>query len=275
MIGFALRWEGQQHGVLWISGDTVLYDGVREVADRLQVDTAILHLGGVRFPVTGPAALHDDRRATRSSSAVSSGRTPRSRSTTRAGSTSGRAATAIEREFAGAPEDIRAQRPLAADRRGGRGGGLRDGKQRKSFAKRAFHALMIWTFAAEDPATPGHAREAVRAFAADQGADSDTLAAIELCVSEAVNNAVLHAYREAGRRGPVEVEVRRPNGYLCLYVRDHGCGLRRREDSPGLGLGLPLIAESAWRSTCGRRATAGPRSGCASTSAAGVRGAAV
>ena len=37
VIGFALRWEGQEHGVLWISGDTVLYDGVREVADRLQV----------------------------------------------------------------------------------------------------------------------------------------------------------------------------------------------------------------------------------------------
>jgi L-ascorbate metabolism protein UlaG (beta-lactamase superfamily) len=54
VTGFALRWEGQEHGVLWISGDTVLYDGVREVADRLQVDTALLHLGGVRFPITGP-----------------------------------------------------------------------------------------------------------------------------------------------------------------------------------------------------------------------------
>jgi len=54
VIGFALRWEGQEHGVLWISGDTVLYDGVREVADRLEVDTALLHLGGVRFPISGP-----------------------------------------------------------------------------------------------------------------------------------------------------------------------------------------------------------------------------
>jgi len=54
VIGFALRWEGQQHGVLWISGDTVLYDGVRQVARRLRVGTALLHLGGVRFPVTGP-----------------------------------------------------------------------------------------------------------------------------------------------------------------------------------------------------------------------------
>jgi L-ascorbate metabolism protein UlaG (beta-lactamase superfamily) len=54
VIGFALRWEGQENGVLWVSGDTVLYDGVRQVADRLQVGTALIHLGGVRFPVTGP-----------------------------------------------------------------------------------------------------------------------------------------------------------------------------------------------------------------------------
>ncbi|MGE0068100.1 MAG: MBL fold metallo-hydrolase [Solirubrobacterales bacterium] len=54
VIGFALAWEGQEHGLLWISGDTVLYDGVREVADRLDVGTALLHLGGVRFPISGP-----------------------------------------------------------------------------------------------------------------------------------------------------------------------------------------------------------------------------
>jgi L-ascorbate metabolism protein UlaG (beta-lactamase superfamily) len=54
VIGFALAWEGQEHGVLWITGDTVLYDGVREVAERVRVNTALLHLGGVRFPVTGP-----------------------------------------------------------------------------------------------------------------------------------------------------------------------------------------------------------------------------
>jgi L-ascorbate metabolism protein UlaG (beta-lactamase superfamily) len=54
VIGFALRWDGQEHGVLWITGDTVLYDGVREVAGRLPVDVALVHLGGVRFPITGP-----------------------------------------------------------------------------------------------------------------------------------------------------------------------------------------------------------------------------
>ncbi len=54
VVGFALRQDGAEGGAFWISGDTVLYDGVREVADRLDVETAVVHLGGVRFPVTGP-----------------------------------------------------------------------------------------------------------------------------------------------------------------------------------------------------------------------------
>ncbi|MGH7584975.1 MAG: MBL fold metallo-hydrolase [Gemmatimonadales bacterium] len=55
VIGFALQWDGQEHGTFWISGDTVLFAGVRQVADRVRVGTALLHLGAVRFPVTGPA----------------------------------------------------------------------------------------------------------------------------------------------------------------------------------------------------------------------------
>lgn len=53
VIGFALGWSGQQHGLLWFSGDTVLFDGVREVAEQIDVGVAVLHLGSVRFPVTG------------------------------------------------------------------------------------------------------------------------------------------------------------------------------------------------------------------------------
>ncbi len=53
VVGFALRREGDD-GALWITGDTVLYDGVREVAGRVPVDVAVLHLGGVRFGITGP-----------------------------------------------------------------------------------------------------------------------------------------------------------------------------------------------------------------------------
>ena len=54
VIGFALRWDGQEHGALWFSGDTVLYDGVRQVASRLDIGTVVLHLGSVQFGLTGP-----------------------------------------------------------------------------------------------------------------------------------------------------------------------------------------------------------------------------
>jgi L-ascorbate metabolism protein UlaG (beta-lactamase superfamily) len=54
VIGFSLRWDGQRHGTVWISGDTVLHRGIREVAQRIDVGTALVHLGGVRFPITGP-----------------------------------------------------------------------------------------------------------------------------------------------------------------------------------------------------------------------------
>jgi L-ascorbate metabolism protein UlaG (beta-lactamase superfamily) len=54
VVGFALGWAGQPHGRFWISGDTVLFAGLRQVVERLPVDTALLHLGGVRFPLTGP-----------------------------------------------------------------------------------------------------------------------------------------------------------------------------------------------------------------------------
>jgi hypothetical protein len=56
VIGFALGWEVQAHGKLWITGDTVLYDGLRQVADHLRVDTALLHLGCERFRSPGRCA---------------------------------------------------------------------------------------------------------------------------------------------------------------------------------------------------------------------------
>jgi L-ascorbate metabolism protein UlaG (beta-lactamase superfamily) len=106
VVGFALRWDGQEHGTLWISGDTVLYDGVRQVAERLQVDTALLHLGAVRFPVTGPLRYTMTAR-----DAVELCRLVRPRTAIpihyegwkhfRQGR------EAIEREFERAPEDIR------------------------------------------------------------------------------------------------------------------------------------------------------------------------
>jgi L-ascorbate metabolism protein UlaG (beta-lactamase superfamily) len=106
VIGFALRWEGQEHGQLWISGDTVLYDGVREVAGRIQVDIALLHLGGVQFPVTGPV-----RYSMTAKDAVELCGLVRPRTAIPIHYEGWRhfrqGREAIEREFAKAPEDIR------------------------------------------------------------------------------------------------------------------------------------------------------------------------
>lgn len=92
--------------MLWISGDTVLYDGVRQVADRLQVDTALLHLGCVRFPVTGPV-----RYSMTAQEAVELCRLMRPRTAIPVhyeGWTHFRQGRdAVEREFANAPQDIR------------------------------------------------------------------------------------------------------------------------------------------------------------------------
>ncbi len=54
VTGFALEWEGQNTGVFWITGDTVRYRRLREVSERLAVDTMLLHLGSVKFGLTGP-----------------------------------------------------------------------------------------------------------------------------------------------------------------------------------------------------------------------------
>lgn len=50
VIGFMLEWEGRQNGAFYISGDTVYFDGIEEIARRFKVHTAILHVGKAGFP---------------------------------------------------------------------------------------------------------------------------------------------------------------------------------------------------------------------------------
>jgi len=52
--GFILEWAGQKHGALYISGDTVWFNGLREIGERFKIGTAILHIGGAQFPIMGP-----------------------------------------------------------------------------------------------------------------------------------------------------------------------------------------------------------------------------
>lgn len=99
----------------------------------------------------------------------------------------------------------------------------------------------------ELPAAPesvAAARAAVREFAAAQGVDDVVLTDVALAVSEAVTNAVLHAF--VGREpGKVRVSVAAGPDELTVVVTDNGIGMRPRTDSPGLGLGLPTIGRLA------------------------------
>ena len=70
-----------------------------------------------------------------------------------------------------------------------------------------------------------------------------TLSDIKLAVTEACTNVVVHAYPQA--EGPMEVSAVIGDGTLLITVADDGHGMLPRPDSPGLGLGLPLIASLA------------------------------
>ena len=92
-----------------------------------------------------------------------------------------------------------------------------------------------------EPASVPRARGAVVALAQSAGATADALDDVRLAVSEAVTNVVMHAYA-GSEPGPVHVKARVERRRLLVEVSDEGGGLRARPDSPGLGVGLPLIA---------------------------------
>jgi anti-sigma regulatory factor (Ser/Thr protein kinase) len=91
------------------------------------------------------------------------------------------------------------------------------------------------------PESVPDARRAATAWASDVGAATEQLGDIALAVSEACTNAVLHAYVGA-TPGSFRVCVERTGEAIRVLVTDWGHGLRPRPDSPGLGLGLPVIA---------------------------------
>ncbi|HVT67980.1 MAG TPA: MBL fold metallo-hydrolase [Trebonia sp.] len=57
VTGFAITAAGTDDSAAYISGDTVYYDGLREIGRRFAVDTAFLFLGDAHFPQTGGTAF--------------------------------------------------------------------------------------------------------------------------------------------------------------------------------------------------------------------------
>ncbi len=92
----------------------------------------------------------------------------------------------------------------------------------------------------------GALRMSVLDYARAHGASERQCEYIALAVSEALSNSVLHAYVER-EPGPVCVEAWADGGSLTIVVSDEGGGMRPRLDSPGLGIGLPLIAQMSDR----------------------------
>ncbi len=57
VTGFVLEWEDEPGAALYVSGDTVWYEGVAEVARRFAVRVAVLNLGAARIALIGPVDL--------------------------------------------------------------------------------------------------------------------------------------------------------------------------------------------------------------------------
>lgn len=86
-------------------------------------------------------------------------------------------------------------------------------------------------------------RTAVWRHALALGASSEIGDAVRLAVGEALTNVVMHAYvgREAGKM-TVEAWLD-ADDHLTVRVLDEGHGLIPRTDSPGLGLGMGVMAQ--------------------------------
>jgi anti-sigma regulatory factor (Ser/Thr protein kinase) len=92
------------------------------------------------------------------------------------------------------------------------------------------------------PDSVGRARQAVVAFA--ERHELAPAPDVALAVTEAVTNAVVHAYRD-GADGQVRVVACALETGLLVVVRDYGCGMLPNPGSPGAGLGLAVIGALA------------------------------
>jgi anti-sigma regulatory factor (Ser/Thr protein kinase) len=96
------------------------------------------------------------------------------------------------------------------------------------------------------PATEGAAREARRFVVRTMralGASPATCERAALATSEAATNAIIHAF--PCEPGTVDVRVEGSGDRILVVVADDGQGMVMRSDSPGLGMGLGLMARAS------------------------------
>ena len=97
-------------------------------------------------------------------------------------------------------------------------------------------------------------RAGVVSFAARHGAGLRAQTDIALAVSEAVTNSVIHAFVNQPA-GTISLFAEAAVDALHVRITDDGSGMSPRADSPGMGIGLHLIA----RLTSSFELGAGPR----------------
>jgi serine/threonine-protein kinase RsbW/stage II sporulation protein AB (anti-sigma F factor) len=87
-------------------------------------------------------------------------------------------------------------------------------------------------------------RGEIERYLLEAGVDDELVTSVILSLSEALSNVVLHAY-PGDAPGPVHVDATLGAASLEVVVADEGRGMAPRLDSPGAGLGLPIIAKLA------------------------------
>lgn len=102
------------------------------------------------------------------------------------------------------------------------------------------------------PDSIGELRRAVVAYAREVGSAQTDTEAVRLAVSEALTNVAMHAYRD-GEPGCMTVEAWPERQHLVVHVSDDGVGLIPRPDSPGMGIGLAVMAQAADEFTISNR----------------------
>jgi len=107
---------------------------------------------------------------------------------------------------------------------------------------------MAIPFEASIPGTPQGVRMLRREMAAvakECGMDAEGIADVQLAVTEAATNAVVHAYARA--QGELRVTAAMYDGELAIVIKDTGPGLVENSESAGLGAGLCVIASVSER----------------------------
>src|SRR4051794_6502789 len=98
-----------------------------------------------------------------------------------------------------------------------------------------------WTYpagASAGRAAPGR----IAHYAIGPGVSEPQLEDLKLAVTEAATNALIHACTSRGTVGTFTVEIDVcPRDRIVLRACDDGHGMRPRDDSPGLGMGLGII----------------------------------